>query len=115
MQIITLDGLVELLAVCIRGAEPGSICSCAAPMSLSNHLKSTGAIGVPSNGNPQHNRIVLVKMPKMNVGKKEKKAEKRKKLKQHVAQTGELELDTEPKKKKQSVQVRPSSFDWLIQ
>lgn len=51
----------------------------------------------------------------MNVGKKEKKAGKRKKLKQHVAQTGELESDTEPKKMKQSVQVRPSSFDWLIQ
>ncbi|XP_065707109.2 protein cholesin isoform X1 [Patagioenas fasciata] len=44
-------------------------------------------------------------MPKMNVGKKEKKAEKRKKLKQHVAQTGELESDTEPREKKQSVQA----------
>lgn len=60
-------------------------------------------------------RIVLGKMPKMKAGKKEKKAEKRKKLKQHVAQTGEMESDTEPKKKKQSVQVRPSSFAWLIQ
>lgn len=54
-------------------------------------------------------------MPKMNVEKKEKKAEKRKKLKQRVAQKGELELDTEPKKKKQNLQVGSSSFDCLIQ
>ncbi|KAM7091721.1 LOW QUALITY PROTEIN: cytochrome P450 2W1-like [Ciconia maguari] len=44
-------------------------------------------------------------MPKMNVEKKEKKAEKRKKLKQHVAQKGELESETEPKKKKQNLQA----------
>ncbi|XP_050761714.1 uncharacterized protein C7orf50 homolog [Gymnogyps californianus] len=44
-------------------------------------------------------------MPKMNVEKKEKKAEKRKKLKQHVAQKGELESETQPKKKKQNLQA----------
>lgn len=44
-------------------------------------------------------------MPKMVVEKKEKKAEKRKKLKQHVAQKDELELETKPKKKKQKLQV----------
>ncbi|KAM6407501.1 LOW QUALITY PROTEIN: cytochrome P450 2W1-like [Rhynochetos jubatus] len=44
-------------------------------------------------------------MPKMNVEKKEKKAEKRKKLKQHVAQKGELESGGEPKKKKQNLQA----------
>lgn len=45
------------------------------------------------------------RMPKMIVEKKEKKAEKRKKLKQHVAQKDELELETKPKKKKQKLQV----------
>lgn len=45
------------------------------------------------------------RMPKMVVEKKEKKAEKRKKLKQHVAQKDELELETKPKKKKQKLQV----------
>lgn len=50
-------------------------------------------------------------MPKMNVEKKEKKAEKRKKLKQHVAQKGELESEHEPKKKKQNVQVGSPSCD----
>lgn len=45
------------------------------------------------------------RMPKMIVGKKEKKAEKRKKLKQHVAEKDELELETKPKKKKQKLQV----------
>ncbi|OPJ87298.1 hypothetical protein AV530_000798 [Patagioenas fasciata monilis] len=60
-------------------------------------------------------RIVLVKMPKMNVGKKEKKAEKRKKLKQHVAQTGELESDTEPREKKQSVQtISEGGIAWSV-
>uniref|UniRef100_A0A8C5X8P8 Chromosome 7 open reading frame 50 n=2 Tax=Malurus TaxID=55806 RepID=A0A8C5X8P8_9PASS len=44
-------------------------------------------------------------MPKMNVEKKEKKAEKRKKLKQHVAQKDEPELETKPKKKKQKLQA----------
>ncbi|XP_027734022.1 uncharacterized protein C7orf50 homolog isoform X3 [Empidonax traillii] len=47
-------------------------------------------------------------MPKINVEKKEKKAEKRKKLKQHVAQKGELEPEIEPvkkKKKKQNLQA----------
>ncbi|XP_027539232.1 uncharacterized protein C7orf50 homolog isoform X3 [Neopelma chrysocephalum] len=47
-------------------------------------------------------------MPKMSVEKKEKKAEKRKKLKQHVAQKEELEPETEPvkkKKKKQNLQA----------
>jgi len=55
------------------------------------------------------------RMPKMNVEKKEKKAEKRKKLKQHVAQKGELECETEPKKKKQDLQVGSARFDCLIQ
>lgn len=41
------------------------------------------------------------RMPKMMVEKKEKKAEKRKKLKQPVAQNDELELEVKPKKKKQ--------------
>ena len=54
-------------------------------------------------------------MPKMNVEKKEKKAEKRKKLKQHVAQKGELESETQPKKKKQNLQVGSPSFGCLIQ
>ncbi|XP_014107886.1 PREDICTED: uncharacterized protein C7orf50 homolog [Pseudopodoces humilis] len=40
------------------------------------------------------------RMPKMIVEKKEKKAEKRKKLKQHVAQKDQLELETKPAKKK---------------
>ncbi|XP_055565252.1 uncharacterized protein C7orf50 homolog isoform X2 [Falco cherrug] len=44
-------------------------------------------------------------MPKMNVRKKEKKAEKRKKLKQPVAQKEELELESEPKEKKQNLQI----------
>uniref|UniRef100_U3KHN5 Chromosome 7 open reading frame 50 n=1 Tax=Ficedula albicollis TaxID=59894 RepID=U3KHN5_FICAL len=44
-------------------------------------------------------------MPKMVVEKKEKKAEKRKKLKQHVAQKDEQELETKPKKKKQKLQA----------
>ncbi|XP_063270061.1 uncharacterized protein C7orf50 homolog isoform X1 [Prinia subflava] len=44
-------------------------------------------------------------MPKMIVEKEEKKAEKRKKLKQHVAQKDELELKTKPKKKKQKLQA----------
>lgn len=44
-------------------------------------------------------------MPKMIVEKKEKKAEKRKKVKKHVAQKDELELETKPKKKKQKLQV----------
>ncbi|XP_066185811.1 uncharacterized protein C7orf50 homolog isoform X2 [Sylvia atricapilla] len=44
-------------------------------------------------------------MPKMIAEKKEKKAEKRKKLKQHVAQKDELELETKPKKKKQKLQA----------
>ncbi|KAM6114306.1 protein cholesin isoform 1-T2 [Pterocles gutturalis] len=43
-------------------------------------------------------------MPKTNVEKKEKKTGKRKKLKQHAAQKGELELETEPKKKKQNLE-----------
>ncbi|XP_027512263.1 uncharacterized protein C7orf50 homolog [Corapipo altera] len=43
-------------------------------------------------------------MPKMNAEKKEKKAEKRKKLKQHVAQKEELEPETEPVKKKKKKQ-----------
>ncbi|XP_017668851.1 PREDICTED: uncharacterized protein C7orf50 homolog isoform X1 [Lepidothrix coronata] len=43
-------------------------------------------------------------MPKMNGEKKEKKAEKRKKLKQHVAQKEELEPETEPVKKKKKKQ-----------
>ncbi|KAM9372676.1 protein cholesin [Phaethornis superciliosus] len=42
-------------------------------------------------------------MPKINVEKKEKKAEKRKKVKPHVAQKGELESET--KKKKQDLQA----------
>lgn len=45
------------------------------------------------------------RMPKMIAEKKEKKAEKRKKLKQHVAQKDELEVETKPKKKKQKLQV----------
>ncbi|XP_051638535.1 uncharacterized protein C7orf50 homolog isoform X2 [Manacus candei] len=44
------------------------------------------------------------RMPKMNGEKKEKKAEKRKKLKQHVAQKEELEPETEPVKKKKQKQ-----------
>ncbi|XP_032929697.1 uncharacterized protein C7orf50 homolog [Catharus ustulatus] len=44
-------------------------------------------------------------MPKMIMEKKEKKAEKRKKLKQDVAQKDELELETKPKKKKQKLQA----------
>uniref|UniRef100_A0A8C0VMN8 WKF domain-containing protein n=2 Tax=Cyanistes caeruleus TaxID=156563 RepID=A0A8C0VMN8_CYACU len=40
------------------------------------------------------------RMPKMIVEKKEKKAEKRKKLKQHVAEKDQLELETKPAKKK---------------
>ncbi|XP_055662353.1 uncharacterized protein C7orf50 homolog isoform X2 [Falco peregrinus] len=44
-------------------------------------------------------------MPKMDVRKKEKKAEKRKKLKQPVAQKEELELESEPKEKKQNLQI----------
>lgn len=47
------------------------------------------------------------RMPKMIVEKKEKKAEKRKKLKEDVAQKDELELETKlkKKKKKQKLQV----------
>lgn len=46
------------------------------------------------------------RMPKMIVEKKEKKAEKRKKLKDDVAQKDELELETKlKKKKKQKLQV----------
>lgn len=46
------------------------------------------------------------RMPKMIVEKKEKKAAKRKKLKEDVAQKDELELETKPKKKKkQKLQV----------
>lgn len=46
------------------------------------------------------------RMPKMIVEKKEKKAEKRKKLKEDVARKDELELETKlKKKKKQKLQV----------
>uniref|UniRef100_A0A8C3M9J2 WKF domain-containing protein n=1 Tax=Geospiza parvula TaxID=87175 RepID=A0A8C3M9J2_GEOPR len=46
------------------------------------------------------------RMPKMIVEKKEKKAEKRKKLKEDVAQKDELELETKPKKKKKQQKLQ---------
>ncbi|XP_027734020.1 uncharacterized protein C7orf50 homolog isoform X1 [Empidonax traillii] len=59
-------------------------------------------------GPPHGTEQFYFRMPKINVEKKEKKAEKRKKLKQHVAQKGELEPEIEPvkkKKKKQNLQA----------
>lgn len=50
----------------------------------------------------------------MNVEKKEKKAEKRKKLKHCVAQKGEMESETEPKKKKQNLQKFLNHDDWTL-
>ncbi|XP_064246084.1 uncharacterized protein C7orf50 homolog isoform X2 [Passer domesticus] len=55
-------------------------------------------------------------MPKMVVEKKEKKAEKRKKLKEDVAQKDELELETKPKKKKkQKLQAKKEEEELIAE
>ncbi|XP_064246083.1 uncharacterized protein C7orf50 homolog isoform X1 [Passer domesticus] len=56
------------------------------------------------------------RMPKMVVEKKEKKAEKRKKLKEDVAQKDELELETKPKKKKkQKLQAKKEEEELIAE